>query len=251
MDFKPCFLIISYSPDEDTTRCENLRKIVETLDKYFNWPIIAALRGWHKPLPDSPNFHPIRVEAPGIRIARKVLRKQALASEYNYFIMLDDDMVVDIVEQDIPLFIDMLQRNPTGYCLTYNPVMLKGFAISRPIFEKVDYAPFENRPNIPGTWLGFEDAAFVGECLLRFPYRATLSPSLWDRSDIDGFSLQSSWLDDEATHWLPLQYENTCDYLMSINTDAPRYFRLLNLARLDLPENIPERFFYKHKFGKQ
>ena len=231
-DFKPCILLISYVSKEDDIRAEKCHNLIKKLDKLFDLPILAVVRDWEgRELPKAHNITYYHFEEPGIAIARRFLRSVALASDYNYFIMFDDDTDLHGDIEGAHAYIEQLKKHPEGYTVTGIPMMLKCFAISRYIFEKVDYAPFTNKhENYPGHWLGFEDAAFVGECMARFPDKGFWSYGIYNWTDVDHFSMQSTWLNEEAAKWLPLQYHNTRQYLVNITPDAEYYFGLLRLS---------------------
>lgn len=230
--FKPCILLISYVSERDDERAKACADLIKRLDELFDLPILAAIRGWEgRDLPDSPNVTWYRFDEPGISVARRFLRSVALASEYNYFIMFDDDTTFHGDAEGVRRYMANLMAHPDGYTVSGIPMMLKGFAISRSVFELVDYAPFTNRvANYPGRWLGFEDAAFVGECLVRFPEKGFWSYGIYNWTDVEHFSAKSTWLDEEAGKWIPLQYHNTRQYLLNISPEASYYFGMLRLT---------------------
>ena len=230
--FNPCFLIISYVSSTDDARAQKFTELVNTLDEWFDLPILVMARDWatHK-MPESKNLHVYYIDQPGICTARKALRTVALLTEYNFFIMLDDDVTLNGSKEGAQLYLEQAKKYQHGFIV--NPIipMLKLFGVSREIFEAVEYAPFTNSyPPEPGRYLGFEDAAYVGECLTRFPDRAGFAVGVYDDTDLKGFSLNSTWLNADVKPYVPLQYINTRHYLYNVSPQGIYWFSSLRLT---------------------
>lgn len=243
--FKPCALILTYVSPSDDKRAQLFENLVKTLDDWFNIPILVVARDWsaHQ-FPDSPNLKVYRHNEPGITVARRFLRSIALASEYNYFIMFDDDTILDGNKELAQQYMQHLEHHAYDFAVTPIGPMLKLFGISRGLFEQVDFAPFTNDwRNDSKHWIGFEDAAFVGECLIRFPEHATFTTGLFNRTDLEQFSADSTWLTPEITPWVPLQYINTRRYLESISPNAIYYYSFLRL-NVQVSGDFPAEMLY-------
>ena len=109
----------------------------------------------------------------GILGARKKLREEFLALEYDYIIMFDDDAIIKCNNDHVHLdYIAEVEKHPQGFCFIhggankYHPYIgaqLNLCAISRFIYEHEDMVPVD-----PQKKEGFEDGIFA--CLLHYKW---------------------------------------------------------------------------------
>ena len=104
----------------------------------------------------------------GILGARKQLRKDFLATSFNYIIMFDDDAVLKVAHPHlIDEYLQLMEKNPNGFAFIsredryerhlhrlnpYNPAQLNFCAISRMIYEKEPFPEIDPQKND-----GYED----------------------------------------------------------------------------------------------
>ena len=136
---KICIGIISYLPDgkDREIRLERLKDTIVKCSDLFSLPIIVVAQNW----PDDLEFENIisyRFEKLGITGARKKLREIFLESEYDYLVMLDDDAKLVGTKEDAEKYIEQIKEHPGMYGV-YKSYLLKLFAISREMFEKIHY----------------------------------------------------------------------------------------------------------------
>lgn len=174
MTLKKVFGIISYFPDCDTdyhteTRRERSRRFLELLHNLENlWPevdILIIAQNWKEfDIPKLKNKTTVlHYPKLGILGARKELRKQFLASEYDYLIMLDDDGMIEA--EDPSLYMKEIDKHPTGVGVIRHrncPLML--LAISKDLYSQIDMPDLD-----PEKSEGFEDEYFVASCFAKFP----------------------------------------------------------------------------------
>ena len=171
-NLKKVFGVVSYLPSKQPDRNlreERLTRMFRQIHDVFgdvDWLVVAQNWGNYEP----PGEVASRVEVHkydrlGILKARKELRKLFLQSKYDYIIMLDDDVILQV---DGPLiaqaYMDELNMHPNGfYFPQYKSAQLNMCAISRHVYEMepmVDVDPQNNE--------GYEDTVFSN--LLRYKY---------------------------------------------------------------------------------
>jgi hypothetical protein len=121
----------------------------------------------------------------GITGARRELRKRFLESPYEYLIMLDDDCIIGGDQEAAVRYLRTIDAHPDAYG-TFAGTLFKLFAISRTMYEKVDFPPLEaERGEI------FEDIFLVSLLRKRWPHQefslagcglTETSDSAWDKS---------------------------------------------------------------------
>lgn len=174
-----CFGIISWLPDKGTARQarqERLNRLLKQLEELWpNIDILIIAQNWQ-------GFEPIKIinkviikEYPelGILGARKTLREEFLALDYNYIIMFDDDAIIETSDNAHIKYMQLLDKFPNGFCFIhghnsrYHPycaAQLNLCAISRFIYEKEPMVEIDPQKNE-----GFEDSIYA--CLLHHKYR--------------------------------------------------------------------------------
>ena len=159
--------IISYFPDDKEITSQRYRKLCNLLSscrRLFNLPVIIIAQNWKSELVRVPWATIYRYEDKlGITGARKELRKKFLESDYDYLIMLDDDC--EVIGSSGTRYLETIYHNP-GCFIEYNSTLLKLFAISKELFEQVDYDDVN-----PENGEGFEDRVFVNKLRNLFPDR--------------------------------------------------------------------------------
>lgn len=162
--------IISYLPDDPEIRSYRFKKLDQLLSKIlflFGLNIYIESQNWTddeitKIISKSPTICVHYNEKPlGIVGARKALRTWFLKSEYDYLIMLDDDITV--YGRDSYNYLKQIDENP-GCFIENQGSRLQLFAISKELFKEVDF------PDIrPENGDGFEDRIFVETLEQKFP----------------------------------------------------------------------------------
>lgn len=165
------FGVISWIPDKEPDR--SLR--IERLDRMFkqiydlfgdvNWLVIAQNWKDYKQPNYIKNIEVVHKPQLGILKARKTLREEFLKRDYDYLIMCDDDVLIEV---DGPLiaqaYMDELNFHPNGFIfLQYDAAQLNMCAISKFIYEQepmVDVDPQKEE--------GYEDKIFSE--LLHYKY---------------------------------------------------------------------------------
>lgn len=179
MAYKICFGIPSYLPDDLEARSKRSLKINNLFQQLNDlWPeidILVIAQNWQqfKPI-KTRNNQLIKTYAKlGILRARKTLREEFLKLDYDYIIMLDDDIQIECTTPTTHLdFINEINRHKDGFCFIpgqnnpYHPYIgaqLNLCAISRFIYEQepmVDIDPQKNE--------GYEDTIYA--CLLHYKW---------------------------------------------------------------------------------
>ena len=167
-----CFGIISYLPTNGNGRMlrkQRLTRLFEQIHELFgdvNYIVIA--QNWNEYRVPSfvKNIQIINKPPLGITKARQELREAFLNSNYDYLIMCDDDVIMEVDSPLIPeAYMDELNLYPKGFLfLQYEAAQLNMCAISRYIYEQepmVDIDPQKNE--------GYEDTIFSN--LLHYKYR--------------------------------------------------------------------------------
>ena len=205
------FGIISYFPNNDTayhieTRRERSRRFRELLFKleelWSDVDIMVIAQNWQDfELPDiKNNIKVLHYGKLGILGARKELRKQFLASDYDYLIMLDDDFIIEA--NDPQAYMDEIDKHPDGFgALKRNPPSpLPFFAISKTIYSQIDLPDID-----PEKGQGFEDDVFTAQCFAQFGDKSFIFPEgcVVDKSfHYDGpGKCPSSWSREHKYDW--------------------------------------------------
>lgn len=189
---KKCIGIISYLPDDEKVRevrVRRLNKLLHKLDEIFNLPIIIIAQNYQDFLPNSDNYILIESTKPlGIVGARKKLRKVFLESNYDCLIMLDDDSDIIGTRENAKKYLDQLDQHP-GMFYEFNKSLLKLFAISKEIYENIDFDDIN-----PEKGEGFEDRIFVAKLREKFPdKRFIIEKGKLDEYSISTMDANSTW----------------------------------------------------------
>lgn len=156
--------IISYLPSEQmprTIRIEAFNHLQAQLNQFFpSVPVIVIAQNWQDYTITSPNYTIHSYPKLGILRARKTLRQKLLKSNGDYFILFDDDAIIEMETSTTDL-LQMCGENPNGFAFRkgdhnkYNPCadsQLNFAVLSRFILESEDV------PNVdPQKDEGFED----------------------------------------------------------------------------------------------
>lgn len=223
---KKVFGIISYFPDNDSayhieTRRERSRRFKELLVRLEElWPdvdILVIAQNWQDfEMPILKNKTTIyRYEQKlGILGARRELRKQFLASDYDYLIMLDDDG--RILQANPEKYMEEIDNHPDGVgVIRHKMCPLMFLAISKTIYSQIDMPDVD-----PEKGQGFEDDVFVAQCFSAFPDKAFD----FSKDCIEEFSLHyngpgkcpSTWARESKFDWDYMR-SNTNNLLYSIS----------------------------------
>lgn len=163
-----CIGIVSYLPDNLEIRNHRKNKLLNLIFRcnyLFNLPIIIIAQNYSdsdNDIIEFKNVQAIKYDKPlGITGARKALRKVFLEKDYDYLIMLDDD--ISITGNDGNNYLNQIDDNP-GCFIENNKTRLQLFAISKEIFSKEDFDNIN-----PESGEGFEDRIFVNRLRKKYP----------------------------------------------------------------------------------
>lgn len=226
---KKVFGIISYFPNNDTEYHRYVRKqrtkrcteLLQTLGKL--WPtvdIIILTQNWrdYQP-PKIPNNISIRkspIKRLGILSARRVLRQEFLDSDYDYLIMLDDDVTIQC--RNPAQYLQEIDNHPDGIGIVSNSDnALSLVAISKTIFQQITYPKvYKERGE------GFEDIAFKQICIEKFSDSIFELPNdVSVSSMVDGISCPSTWSSDSRYNWDYMTRVTSALITMHTHTKSP------------------------------
>ena len=187
-----CIGIISYLPDGGKAREIRRSRAVRLFDqcqRLLNLPIIVVAQNW-----DNIEFEGVtffHFDKLGITGARSKLRDILLESEYDYFIMIDDDMELVEDPSQFKQYLNLIYRTPTTI-LEYKNYLLNMFGIPRVILEREEYDNIEAEKGE-----GFEDWIYVSR--LKNKYKANYYR-------LDGLKLipkpRSELVEDPYSTWI-------------------------------------------------
>ena len=188
--------IISYLPDDTKIRNNRFKKLCNLIQQcnliFDNLPIMIIAQNWKDDEVEElykPNISCLKFDKLGIVGARNKLREKFLETEYNYLIMLDDDVVLKGGPKQGQEYLRQLNLHKNGFW-EFNVTLLKLFAISKDLFalEKFD----ENiNPENEG---GFEDRIFVNKLRVKYP-------QLKYQFNVNGLSQTSISTKDPDSTW--------------------------------------------------
>lgn len=156
-------------PDDEEIRKARYSILLQLLDTCyrFNVPIMIIAQNWNEEELNTLKDKVILKVYPklGITGARKELRKQFLASDFDYLIMLDDDCNIKATDKGIAAYLHKIDLHPGGVG-EFRSTLLKLYAISKEIFSQVDYEDIN-----PENGDGFEDTIFANKVRNKFHNR--------------------------------------------------------------------------------
>ena len=163
--------IISYLPNNKDIRGNRLKKLKNLVGKcneIFALPIIIIAQNYKQEdfdyLKSYKNINFYVFDKLGIVGARNKLRDIFLNSNYDYLIMLDDDCKLEGYKSSGRQYLEQIDNNPNKFG-EFNNTLLKLFAISKYIFNKIDF----NSDIDPEKESGFEDRYFVNYLRKKYP----------------------------------------------------------------------------------
>lgn len=201
--------IISYLPDDSqirTNRIDSLRRLISRINYLFNLPIIIVAQNWKDFKLNNHDTTIYYFDKLGIVGARNKLREIFLQQDkYDCLIMLDDDSVIWGDKSDADNYLKQLDNNP-GMFYEFTGTLLKLFAISKDLFEKIDF----NGVN-PELGEGFEDRLFVGKLRKLYPEkRYIINKGKLYEGSISTHDPNSTWYKQQSIEEM---LENTNKYL--------------------------------------
>lgn len=156
-----CFGIISWLPNDAKNRqarIDRLNKMFEQIKNIFgDVEYLIVAQNWKDyKVPEFVHATIYNYDKLGILNARKTLGKHFLESSYDYLIMCDDDIVLE-VDKDFSkdYFFDELDKHPNGFMFLQYGWSLTFCAVSRYIYSQtsmVDIDPEKNE--------GYEDVVY-------------------------------------------------------------------------------------------
>jgi len=189
--------IISYYPDDEKIRQHRATKLYSLVAQcnyiFDNLPIIIIAQNWNDS--DLYDYHKMEnvtfytYPKLGIVGARNKLREHFLESEYNYLIMLDDDVVLKGTPKEGVQYLNQLNLYKNGFW-EFNLTLLKLFAISKDLFA---LEKFDENIN-PENEDGFEDRIFVNRLRVKYP-------QLKHQFNVAGLSQSSISTKDPDSTW--------------------------------------------------
>lgn len=142
---KICIGVISYLPDNKKLReirVEKLSNLLHQCDELFKLPIMIIAQNWDELELNRLNNSKVILynykNKLGITEARRALRNKFLASEFDYLVMLDDDILLKGDETSIGKYIEQIEAHPNMYG-TFKQLTLQLFAISKEVYKLVDF----------------------------------------------------------------------------------------------------------------
>lgn len=197
---KICIGIISYLPDDNRLRNNRFGKLCNLLlrlDDLFKLPIIIIGQNWHdQELPHLSNSELLIYlykNKLGITGARKELRKKFLESDYDYMIMLDDDIKLVGSKNSADSYLNQIYAHP-GMFGTFKSLTLQLFAISKEIFSLIDFPDGD-----PVTGDYFEDMWLIMALKKLYPNKYFS----FKKGDLDPVGNAAN---DEYSTWYHRQY---------------------------------------------
>jgi len=142
---KICIGIVSYMPDNKLIReirVEKINNLLRQCDELFGLPIIIIAQNWNDLELDKLDNSKIILysykDKLGITEARRELRNKFIASEYDYLVMLDDDIQLQGDKASFDKYIDQIKEHPAMYG-TFKQLTLQLFAISKEVYKLIDF----------------------------------------------------------------------------------------------------------------
>lgn len=167
---KKCFGFISWFPDSDSRKerinrlNQAFRQIIDLFGEDSEFLIIAQNWKDYKIPSFIKHVKIFTYGKLGILGARKKLRKHFLESNYDYLIMCDDDIILEMkTPTAIKDFNKVLEKNPQGFWFAMYGWSLSFCAVSKWIYERVDMVDVD-----PEKGEGYEDMVFP--FLLHYKY---------------------------------------------------------------------------------
>lgn len=158
---KHCFGIISWLPDDETKRTQRIRRLNETFEQIKNIfgdvEYIIVAQNWKDyKLPDYVKAQVYNYDKLGILKARKTLGQHFLDSKYDYLIMCDDDIVLQ-VDKDFTkdYFFASLDAHRDGFMFLQYSWSLNLCAISKYIYAQSPMIDID-----PEKGEGYEDTTY-------------------------------------------------------------------------------------------
>ena len=160
--------IPSYLPDNKEVReyrFNRLKALINKCNQLFNLPIYIVTQNYreeksyltgYKNVILSEDYTPL-----GIVGARRKLREYFLNSDYDYLIMLDDDII--IYGSSGKSYLKQIEENPDCF-IENNDLRIQLFAISKKIYSQIDFVDVS-----PEQGEAFEDRIFVESLRIKFP----------------------------------------------------------------------------------
>lgn len=179
--------IISWLPNtgEYRARLDRLMRLLNRLQELWpSVPVTVLAQNWNKAdLQNIKLSYPqltiySTVERLGILRARKTLRKYLLQSNADYFMLFDDDAIIEDEAKGHDEILKLMDEHPNGWAFSthfvngtgpakYNPFahsQLNLCCLSRYIFEQEDFPDID-----PEKGEGFEDRIFSITLLCKYP----------------------------------------------------------------------------------
>lgn len=202
-----CIGIISYFPDDEplrTNRKKAFNNFIGQLDKLFKLPIIIVAQNWRKEDYNIKYCATIKIynfsNALGITKARIILREKLLETEYDYFILFDDDSNIIGTENSVKEYLKQLDNHPDMFGLFKGRSWHRLFAISKYMLNLMSYDFIKNYESFRGEiW---EDVAYA------HTYKK-IYPNKW--FDIQVIGLDENQLPSEKdvnTTWYKPEFDN-------------------------------------------
>ena len=158
---KVCFGIISWLPDNKQDREKRIDRLnslfTQLHDIFGDVEYLIVAQNWKDyQIPSSVKGTIYNYNKLGIINARKMLGKHFLESSYDYLIMCDDDVVLE-VDNDFTKeeFFDTLKKHPNGFMFLQYSWSLNMCAVSRSIYSQSPMVDID-----PEKGEGYEDVVW-------------------------------------------------------------------------------------------
>lgn len=123
-------------------RIGKLNELLKKCDELFNLPIIIVAQNWNDDV-EIPRINSKLIiynykNSLGITGARRELRRIFIESEYDYLIMLDDDIKLLGDRNSAINYLAQIDNHPGDFG-TFMSLTLQLFAISKELYSKIDF----------------------------------------------------------------------------------------------------------------
>jgi len=198
-----CIGVVSYLPEGKlrAIRLEKLNNLLKRCDEVFKLPIIIIAQNWQDAeivqLSNSKLIVYNYKKGLGITEARRALRNSFLASEFDYLVMLDDDILLSGSQEKFDDYLSQIYAHPNMYG-TFKQLTLQLFAISKEVFQLIDYpvgGP-ETKDFFEDMWLIMALNKLYGH--KKFSFRRTGIDAVACATD----SVTSTWYTGQDRHFI-------------------------------------------------
>lgn len=166
--------IPSYFPDDiRDERIYRFERLLRTIGKLFpNFPVVIIAQNWKTYTPDTsdiPNeLHIVHRDRLGIVGARIALQKELLKYDFDYAILMDDDII--IYGGDVEGFLKPFEEKDDGFSFNYDGKRYVNGPLQMCVISKYILKQEPLNPKIdPQTGVGYEDVVYCWYLHCKYP----------------------------------------------------------------------------------